>query len=532
MAGLVPFNKLVVPKSWDNQWMAKILDLLEQSIGRYLVRPGEKNVKDSRFPPYNVRRYNAKLDGVTNDLAALTDAVSSLPLEGGVIDLDEGRMLLSGNPSALHAAINARRSVVLRGRGGAGWRGNNYPPTPFPSSIYCKGLTNYLWVKSGAVNEYFRIENVDIDASNGTGYPNGSTTCRGVINTNGVVTFYPGLKNCVVHGFYANDHDAITRVNGHAVLDLDGAVFPTLENCYFAQAHRGRLVYTGAGTTTFYARRCYFTSTREIYYHRDTIHARYEDCVFESAVVGGAQLRSKVTHENCHYENLGEANGAGGPYTTGITPRDHGYGGGYAVLLPGNVNTAFNQLHGTLVINNPTFNNLKLDTGVSILDAWFECLGVGASPGSGGTLVIREPYKGDAGLTDSLFADTMAFATSERGSDFTVVLDDAWGVAPTGAAIRKSDDARKVSFGRIRLEMNDGTTQLVTVKAGRFWYELQDVASRLAAAPTIWPRNDQGRIGDTIIRPVPASGGYIGLVCTAEAGAGTAGTWKDFGAIL
>lgn len=486
-------------------------------------------------------RFGGSGNGANDETLAVVRAILSLPQTGGDVffgstpqNLSVGILATKWNILGdLSAAINTKQYVRFRGCNPRSARGNFFPPYPALTTLYLKNRTDYLFTLSAAsVTQAICFQDIAIDFSNGGGTAQGSTTAPGVIANGSNVT--ATIQNFTADNVICTDtsygHSSLAVVGGigngfggRAVFDLDFSLSTIIKNCFMGDCQNGRLFFTDNGSTTFSVENSHFTGCREVYYHRNTYKARYENCIFDSCVTIGAQYLSNVHHTDSYAENIGQNTGTAN-WTTGLAPRNHGIGGGVGALLAGNINTAINQLYGSLVLDIPNLQSLN-DVPFT---AWMECLGVASGSGSGGTLTIRNPRKNDAGLTDTLFSATMAFTATERGHDFYVHLEEDWGISPTGKAIVKSGDMRMVNSGMLTVNFNDGTAFRCSIKRGRYVMDLSDQTQSLGAAPTSYPRNDQNQVGDMIMVPAPAASGNIGLVCTT---AGQPGTWKTFGAI-
>lgn len=492
----------------------------------YPLLPGEVGVVNNNYPYNDIRRFGSTNLGAASETTPIVNAITSLPVEGGVIDLGLGKIRFTGDGSDISAAINSKRSVILRGRNGFNWRGNNSPPIPAATTVYWKDLTGYLYKKAGSINETFRFENVAFDGSNGGGTANGTTTCPGLVASNGYFVYFFSAFNCVFTDCKYAHSSGIGGVTGRAVFDLAASVFPSFDHCFFGACENGRWIFTDVGSTTFYANKCYFTGAREIAYHRGTTGVTYNDCVGESSVVGIINFMSSIRYTGkCHFENLGQTTGVAA-WTTGLAPRAHGVAA-LAGTLAGNVSNAFNQLYGASDFGGAVFNSLKPGGPYT---AWMEMLGIGAAGvADGGSLALRGGAKRTA--TESLFTATMLFGAVERGTRFIIQAEEGSSAEESlfGGALGATD-ARKVNVGFARIQRNDLTaTDLVRIARGNFIYELQELPTAFSGKPTAtqYPRGDQFLRGDlirfsSVAQPSSSLGTFM-LECT---GSGTAApTW-------
>lgn len=472
-------------------------------------------------PWVDVTHSNFKADptGNSDSTDAIRAAIRSLPSVGGRVFFP-GAFRLDGD---LSTELNGKQTVILCGMNGSSSRGNAFPPLAAnPSRLLVKNLTDYLFKKLGSTLQSLRFEGLDFDGSNGGGTAAGSTTCPGLVAGNGQQLYFFSCLNVSAHDFkYA--HAPYVGPTGRAIFDLDIGVFSDFVGCYFAYVENGRIYYSGSGSTTFSARKCYHSACREAFYFRETTGASFADSVFESMVTIGASYLSNVKFDGkCHFENIGQNTGAAA-WTTGLAPRDHGIGGAVLAALPGNTNTALNQMYGDMVVDGVLIQQFSAG---SPLVAWIEAVGMASGVGDGGTLTVRNTQKRDATASQLLFAPTMAFGATARGNNFSVCLEDTFGASPVGAIINLADDARKVDRGRARIVMSDFSAVEAEIRNGRFFYRVP----AFTGFPTVYPRNDGARAGDRYEFQYPGPAAPLGIVCYSG-GTGSAGSWEGFGGV-
>jgi hypothetical protein len=200
-------------------------------------------------------------------------------------------------------------------------------------------------------------------------------------------------------------------------------------------------------------RRGEHTVAREIYYVKTSDSVVFDHPVFESASFIGASYLSQVTMRNPWFENIGYNPTTN--FTTGIAQRNHGLVFGAGALVPaGGIVYPISQLYGSLTIENMRMQTLATGGINYTAPAWIEALGQASATSSGGSLYLSGKKKGVAG--QYLFATTMAFAATERGTAFHITVEDQWstenGGSPGGGSLFVGDvtDARRVNrgFGR------------------------------------------------------------------------------------
>lgn len=461
--------------------------------------------------------FGAVLDGVADDTAPFISAIKAPPSDGVVVQF-VGKMKLTGNGANISAAINGVKSFCLEGRNAFSTRGNNSPPQPMASIVYCKTLTDYFYKKSGTICESWALRHVAFDGSDGGGTALGSTTCPGIYATvAGNTTYNLNCWNvCVTDLRFAHNTTLGAGATGRAVWDLDTVVWGNFDFCVFAYCENGRCFFTDSSASMFRCARTELTALREAFYHRNSGNVIYDACVIESCTVAGASYNTDIFIKNPWWENCG-ITGSVPTVATGLAPRNHGlvYGAG---VLDGAVNCYFSALGGSSRVEDAHIQGFGI--GATIL-AWFECLGTPNGIINGGYFYLNG--KKATGTAAPLFSTTMQYGTPQRDLNMKVEVWDNWGSSSgsvgQGLFVSDTTPARCVDMGAGLIALNDGSAQFMRIQRGNLIGDVQPSGYSNVPAAAAFPKGNQWIAGDRIdfvssagIGPTQTTGAE-GVIC-------------------
>ncbi len=165
------------------------------------------------FPPglipgsFNVRDYGAAGDGVTNDTAAITAAITAIPAAGGTLYFPAGTYVTSGG-------FTIAVPCTIRGEGCDGIQDATGTGT---SIVTCTSATAVLFTVTASIARF-----VDI----------------GLVNTHGTPTNGAGIRVTTTDTFGRVNYDGISVRGFWTGIDaITGSVW-TMRGCYVADCHK------------------------------------------------------------------------------------------------------------------------------------------------------------------------------------------------------------------------------------------------------------------------------------------------------